>query len=90
MDFPEGRDEEFSGIVSTLRLYYRNIYDLSSHMISHTLFENVTILDPSIYEKNNERIYADIDSGLWWESVQVSFCDTNHYILLTILHFLTT
>ena len=66
-----------------MELVYRNMYDLCEHLFSHPSFSGVMNLYPSIYRRddaaNGPRVYDDLDSGFWWESVQV-------YIDVTIIN----
>ncbi|KAI8145361.1 hypothetical protein BJV82DRAFT_35396 [Fennellomyces sp. T-0311] len=73
-DFPHKREEEFiKGVGGTLQLVYRNIHDVSMHLFGHPSFWKTMILYPSLCSRNGERKYVDIESGKWWESLEVNY-----------------
>ncbi|KAI8136857.1 hypothetical protein BJV82DRAFT_629306 [Fennellomyces sp. T-0311] len=87
-DFPKGHEKEFTeGIVEPLELVYRDMHDLCEHLFSHPSFSEVMNIYPSIYRRdddvNGPRVYGDIDSGNWWQSLQAELSD--EYVLLPIM-----
>ncbi|KAI8136561.1 hypothetical protein BJV82DRAFT_676122 [Fennellomyces sp. T-0311] len=70
-----GHEEEFTaGVGGPLVLLFRDIHDLCAHQFNYPSFSDVMNLYPSIYCRDDEdegpRVYDDIDSGTWWQSLQ--------------------
>ncbi|KAI8136968.1 hypothetical protein BJV82DRAFT_675291 [Fennellomyces sp. T-0311] len=87
-DFPKGHEKEFTkGIVEPLELVYRDIHDLCEHLFGHPSFSEVLNIYPSIYRRdddvNGPRVYDDLDSGIWWQSLQAELPD--EYVILPIM-----
>lgn len=70
-DFPTSHIREFNDTVGPLTLVYRNIRDLCELLFSHPAFAETMILKPKVYMKSGRRVYKGLDSGRWWEELQV-------------------
>ncbi|KAF7725130.1 hypothetical protein EC973_000382 [Apophysomyces ossiformis] len=69
-DFPPGKKEEFEEKCGPVQFLYRNVVHLSEHIFGHPAFWEQTILNAAKVTRKGERIFTDVYSGYWWESMQ--------------------
>ncbi|KAI8148206.1 hypothetical protein BJV82DRAFT_663589 [Fennellomyces sp. T-0311] len=82
-DFPKGHEKELLiAVGGRLQFVYRDIHDLCQHLFGHPAFLDTMILNPSIYKRNGERCYIDLDSGTQWETLQQKHPDN---VILNIM-----
>ncbi|KAI8140946.1 hypothetical protein BJV82DRAFT_671332 [Fennellomyces sp. T-0311] len=82
-DFPQSRIEEFENAVGEIHFSHRNIRKVCEHLFSNPAFWNVMINKSTVYKRNGERVYSDLDSGEWWEELQLEY--PGHIILTLML-----
>ncbi|KAG2216158.1 hypothetical protein INT45_008918 [Circinella minor] len=81
-DVPIDWKREIDDQIGEIHFSYRNIKDVCQLLFSHSIFWKVMINQPSIYKQNGERVFLDIDSGEFWEELQLRFPDN---IILSII-----
>ncbi|KAI8136951.1 hypothetical protein BJV82DRAFT_675350 [Fennellomyces sp. T-0311] len=69
-DFPQDYVKDFRETFGTIKLVYRDIFQLAQYIFSYKEFAKYMITRPEIMTRNGERVYQDIHTAKWWEELQ--------------------